>query len=174
MRDIFKQLGFDEQPIGQVLAGIKARYQAAKQFNYRDELKAYKKEAKDLQKAVKALDAAISNLSAPTRMAVQDALPYFAAGIQAMTTTPPINVGIAPVNARANHKSIAKNLFVRDVAKAYRVQTGKEPTISIDAVADNKKGGLFAAFLLACAGELGIDSKGLVSRAQTLKEQGEI
>lgn len=133
----------------------------------------YLKEMVDLQKAVKALDAAINGLSVPTKITVQDVLPHFRAGINAMPKEMGVNLLTSPGQAMPSQKSIVKNCFVRDVATAYRKQTGNEPTIVVGRESGDNEGP-FVEFLLACAGELKINPKGLASRAKKLRARGEI
>ena len=172
MKPIYAQMGFNEQSLALTLAEIKRLHDLSlAEPDYMVKVRRNRKAVADMVKAADKLGCALSNLPDHVKASMQAAPAQFTDYLALLKQGMPVNIGNSPGQPLPTQATIIKGRFIRNVAIAYTGQTGNKPGIS---VSSKGKSGQFIEFLLAVVDELGINTPGLVRRAQALVEKKRI
>ncbi len=173
----FKTIDKERLTIG--LNNIKLRREKSLKLpDHKEEIRHYKKEIADLGKAVDKLDLALQNISIVVGANMSAGFPEDESPIELLREGVEQyklngNIPVREIGDKSN-ETLLRQRFVCDVARLYKSLTGKEATITINPMDNNKKGGEFIEFLLACSDVLEVNPRGLIKRAQDLRERGVI
>jgi hypothetical protein len=171
-RYAYKQLGFTDEGIKQVLARIKASHdKSAAQPDYMNRVNEVKAANSKMQKAASQLSDVLASLPVSMKSNMLQPPQEFTDYLALLQDGMQINVGAGPDQPKPSQKTIAKNGFIKSVAIEYRQQTDKAPGISNYGP---HRSGEFIEFLLAVADDLGIDAKGLAKQAHNLLSRGRL
>lgn len=169
MKPIFEQLGYTPDSLAATLASIKARHdKSVAQPDYMAVAKEQRRAVNKLEKAAGLLRGALDALPDSVRLHMPETPQGFTNHLARLQDGMAWNFSAGPDNALPTQKTIVNNRFIFFVANEYKKKTGKQVTIS---VSDKGKGGQFIEFLLAIAAEIGVDTKGMIRRAQELIEK---